>query len=143
MPALRRLMTALLLLICLAPLGKPLGMVLCFGPDGHIAFEPVHTQAHSIASLDVQGLSYQPVATTHADVAHAHPCVDVTFLASDGSIHPIPVPYSCPKPETPMLVPMLVIAPISAEFPHASLLAERSPEHHQSLTILRSVVLHL
>jgi hypothetical protein len=59
MPALRRLMTALLLPICLALLGKPLGMVLCFGADGRNAFEPVHTQAHSTASLGVQGLLYQ------------------------------------------------------------------------------------
>ena len=143
MPALRRLMTALLLLICLAPLGKPLGMVLCVGADGHIAFEPVHTQAHSTASLGVQGLPYLPVATTRTDVAHAHPCVDVTFIASDGSLQLIPVRDSCPKSETPMLVPVLVIAPASAEFPNTSLLPERSPWRHHSLIILRSVVLHI
>lgn len=56
MLVLRRLMTALLLLICLAPLGKLLGMVLSFGADRHIAFEPVQTLAHSTALLGVQGL---------------------------------------------------------------------------------------
>jgi hypothetical protein len=143
MPALRRLMTALLLLVCLAPLGKPLGMVLCFGADGHIAFEPVHTQAHDTASLAVQGFPYQHAAITLADVIHVSPCVDVIFLTSDGSTQIIPASDSCPKPDTPVLVPVLLIIPAFTEFPFLSLLPDRSLSGHHSLIILRSVVLHI
>jgi hypothetical protein len=143
MPALRRLMTALLLLICLAPLGKPLGMVLCFGADGHIAFEPVHNQAQSPVSLAVQALLYQHVATTGVGVTHENPCTDVSFFTSDASAQLIQASDACPKPEPPVFLPVLLVVPTSTELPAPSLLPEHFLSTHHSLTILRSVVLHI
>ena len=55
MLVLRRLITMLLLLFCLVPLGMPLGMVLCFGADGHIGFEPMHDRSHGTTSAAAAG----------------------------------------------------------------------------------------
>jgi hypothetical protein len=143
MPALRRLITALLLLFCLVPLGKPLGMVLCFGADGHIAFEPVHTQVQSAASLAVQALPYQHVAATGVGVTHENPCTDVSFFASEASAQLIQASDACPKPETPVFLPALLVVPTSTEIPAPSLLPEHFLSSNHPLTILRSVVLHI
>jgi hypothetical protein len=73
MAGLRRLTTTLLLLFCLAPLGKPVGMVLCFGADGHVALEPVRDRADGTAAPDIQG-PLCPQASV--------PCTDVAFFAN-------------------------------------------------------------
>jgi hypothetical protein len=142
MPVLRRLTTALLLLFCLAPLGKPLGMVLCFGADGHIALEPVHDRGHSTSAPTRAGLNQQ-AARLLAGGERADLCVDVTFLASDSAGQLLPASDTCQKSEPQVFVPVLVIMPASTERPASSILPDRSLSIHHSLTILRSVVLHI
>jgi hypothetical protein len=134
MAGLRRLTTTLLLLFCLAPLGKPVGMVLCFGADGHVAFEPVHDQADGTATPDIQ-VPLCPQASV--------PCTDVAFFASDGGGQLIPASDTCPKLETPVSAPVLLAVPSSTELPAASILAECSLPGNHPLTTLRSVVLHI
>jgi len=136
-------MTAFLLFFCLVPLGKPLGMVLCLGADGHIAFEPLHNQAQSTALLAVQELPYQHVATTGVGVTRENLCTDVSFFASDASVQLFRASDACPKPETPVFLPVLLAMPTSSELPAPSLLPEHFLSSNHPLTILRSVVLHI
>ena len=130
----RRLTTTLLLLLCLAPLGKPVGMVLCFGADGHVAFEPVHDQDDGTAALDIR-----VVLCPQASV----PCTNVAFFASDGGGQFIPASDTCPKLEAPVFAPVLLAAPSSTELPAPSSLAECSLPGNYPSTILRSMVLHI
>jgi hypothetical protein len=134
MSGLRRLTTTLLLLFCLAPLGKPVGMVLCFGANGHVAFEPVHDQADGTAAPDIQ-VPLCPQASV--------PCNDVAFFASDGGGQFIPASDTCPKLEAPVFAPVPLAAPSSTEPPAPAILAECSLPGNHPLTILRSVVLHI
>lgn len=142
MPVLRRVITTLLLLFCLAPLGKPLGMVLCFGADGHIALEPVHDRGHSTSAPTRTGLNQQ-AARLLAGGERADLCVDVTFLASDSDGQLIPASDTCPKLEAPEVVPVLLSVPASTERPAPSILPNCSFANNHSLPILRSVVLHI
>ena len=57
MRVLRQLLTILLLLCCLGPLGTPLGIVLCFGADGHIAFKPAISAPTALLRQPSQSLS--------------------------------------------------------------------------------------
>jgi hypothetical protein len=134
MAGLRRLTTTLLLLFCLAPLGKPVGMVLCFGADGHVAFEPIHDQADGTAAPDIR-VPLCPQAPA--------PCTDVAFFASDGGGQFIPASDTCPKLEAPVFAPVLLVVPSSNELPAASILAKCALPGNHPLTILRSVVLHI
>jgi hypothetical protein len=134
MAGLRRLTTTLLLLLCLAPLGKPVGMVLCFRTDGHIAIAPVHDQADGTAAPDIQ---VPPCPQASA------PCTDVAFFASDGGGQFIPASDTCPKLGAPVFAPVLLVAPSANELPAASILDECSLPGNHPLTILRSVVLHI
>jgi hypothetical protein len=143
MLVLRQLLTILLLLCCLGPLGTPLGMVLCFGADGHIAFEPVHERPHSTSSPAVPGPLRTQVAETFAAVEHLGPCTDLAFFASDGDRQLLPTSDTCPKPETPPYVPVLLVVPAFTNLPAPPLLPEHSLPRHHLLTILRSVVLHI
>jgi hypothetical protein len=142
MPVLRRLTTALLLLFCLAPLGKPLGMVLCLGADGHIALEPVHDRAHSTAAPTraelLQQLAARILGGERADL-----CIDVTFVANESGVQLIPAFDTCQISEPRMCVPVLVIVPASLERPAPPILPDRALSSHHSPTVLRSVVLHI
>ena len=143
MRVLRQLLTILLLLCCLVPLGTPLGMVLCFGADGHIAFEPVHERAHSTSSPAVPGSLRTRMAETFAAVEHLGPCTDLAFFASDGGRQLLPTSDSCPKPETPAFVPVLLVVPTFTDLPAPSILSERSLPRDHPVSIIRSVVLHI
>jgi hypothetical protein len=143
MPVLRRLITALLLFFCLVPLGTPLGMVLCLGADGHIAFEPVHDRAHGPASPAIQRLLYRHAAATLPGIEHAAPCADFSFFAGEGGARLIPASDSCPKPETPAFVPVLLAVSTTSGLLAPSLLPDDSLPRNHSLTILRSVLLHI
>lgn len=143
MRVLRQLLTILLLLCCLVPLGTPLGMVLCFGADGHIAFEPVHERAHSTSSPAVPEPLRTQLAETFAAVEHLGPCTDLAFLAGDGGRQLRPTPDTCPKPETPAFVLVLLVVPAFTDFAAPSVLCERSLPRNHLLTILRSAVLHI
>jgi hypothetical protein len=143
MPMLRRLTTALLLLFCLAPLGKPLGMVLCLGADGHIALEPVHDRAHRTAAPTRAGLLHQLAAGVLGGGDRTDLCVDVTFLASESGTQLIPASGTCQKSEVQACVPVLVIVPASLEYPVPPLLSDGALWRHRHLTVLRSVVLHI
>jgi hypothetical protein len=143
MLVLRDLLRILLLLCCLVPLGTPVGMVLCFGADGHIAFAPVHERAHSTSSPAVPGPLRTQVAETSAVVEHLGPCTDLAFLASDGGNQLLPTSDTCPKPETPPYVPVLLVVPAFTDSAAPSLLCERSLPRNHLLTILRSAVLHI
>jgi hypothetical protein len=143
MPGLRRLITALLLLFWVVPLGSPLGIVLCFGADGHVAFEPVHDRAQGTASLADSGLFPRHVNLTRTGAEHPNPCVDVTFFTSGDNGQYIPASDICPKPETPLCGSVLLMVPLPIGLPASSILPERPFPNHYPLTILRSVVLHL
>lgn len=140
---LRRLTTTLLLLFCLVPLGKPLGMVLCFGADGHIAFEPAHDQAHGTAAPGIRGPLCPQAAETFARFDHSVPCTDVAFFASDGGGQLIPASDTRPRLEAPVFAPVLLVVPSSSELAAASILAECSLPGNHPLTTLRSMVLHI
>jgi hypothetical protein len=142
MPMLRRLTTALLLLSCLVPLGKPLGMVLCFGVDGHIALEPAHNRTHNTSAPTRAGIHPQ-AARVLAGIEHAGACVDVTFLASESDGQLIPASNTCQKSEPQVFVPVLLLMPASTERPTSSILPNLALLRHHSLTVLRSVVLHI
>ena len=143
MRVLRQLLTILLLLCCLVPLGTPLGMVLCFGADGHIAFEPVHERPHSASSPAVPEPLRTQLAETFAAVEDLGPCNDLAFLAGDGGRQLLPTSDTCPKPETLAFVLVLLVVPAFTDLVAPSLLSERSLPRNHLLTILRSVVLHI
>lgn len=143
MRVLRQLLTILLLLCCLVPLGTPLGMVLCFGADGHIAFEPVHERAHSTSSPAVPGSLRTRMAEAFAAVEHLGTCTDLAFFASDGARQLLSTSDTCSKPETPPYVPVLLVVPAFTDFAAPSVLCERSLPRNHLLTILRSAVLHI
>ena len=142
MPVLRRLVIAPLLLFCLAPFGKPLGMVLCFGADGHIALEPVHNRGHSTSAPTCAGLNQQ-AARLLASGERTDLCVDVTFSASDSERQLIPASNMRQKSEPRVFVPAFVIVPASAENFAPPILPNPSLSSHHSLTILRSEVLRI
>ena len=142
MRVLRQLLTILLLLCCLVPLGTPLGMVLCFGADGHVAFEPAHERPHSTSSPS-QSLLRTQVAEAFAAVEDLGPCNDLAFLAGDGGRQLLPTSDTCPKPETPAFVLVLLVVPAFTDLVAPSLLPERFLPRNHLLTILRSVVLHI
>ena len=142
MPRLRRLITVLLLLFTLVPLGKPLGMVLCFGADGHIAFEPAHNRTHHTFSPTYVS-SHPQAAQVLAGVEHAGSCVDVTSLVHESNGQLLPASDTHPKLATLEAVLVLLLMPVSTERPEPSILPDVSVFRHPSLTILRSVVLHI
>jgi hypothetical protein len=139
----RRLLTTLLLLFCLVPLGMPLGMVLCVGADGHLAVEPVHDPAHRTTSPAVAGLLYQHVAQSPDGVDRNGPCVDAALIASEGGGQFITASETCPKPETPGSVHPLVMALVATAPPRPFILLDLHLASHHSLTLLRRVVLRI
>jgi hypothetical protein len=143
MTGLRRLTATLLLLFCLVPLGKPLGMVLCFGADGHIAFEPSHDQAHGTAASGTRGPLCAQAAETFARFDHSVPCTDVAFFASDSGGQLIPASDTRPRLDAPVSAPVLLVVPSPSELPAPLILAECPLPGNHPLTILRSVVLHI
>jgi hypothetical protein len=143
MPVLRLFFAVLLLLFCMVPLGKPLGIVLCFGADGHTALEPVHDRVHRTAAPTRSGLPHQQGVRGLVGVEHVDPCVDVTFFASESDGQLIRVSDTCPKPEPPVFVSVLPITPVCTERPAPSILHYHSLSRNHPLTILQSVVLHI
>jgi hypothetical protein len=139
MPRLRFVLAAFLLLFCLVPLGVPLGMVLCFGADGNIALEPAHDHSRRASSSGPHCPHAMPGL---ADVEHP-PCTDVAFFAMDSAGPPLPASEASPKPEAPVFVPVLLVAPASPVPPPASIFPYHSLRRNPSLTSLRSVMLRI
>ena len=140
MPRLRSFLTVFLLLCCLMPLGAPLGMVLCFGADGHIALEPTHDQSRRAPSSGPPG---QQASQGLAGVEHRVPCADIAFFATDGTAPIFSASEASPKPEAPVLVPVLLVVPASPVPPPASVFPDHSLRLNPSLTSLRSVMLRI
>jgi len=140
MPRLRSFLTVFLLLFCLMPLGGPLGMVLCFGADGHIALEPAHDQSRNASS---GGLFCQQTWQGLSGLEHPVPCSDVAFFSANGATQSFSISGASPKPEAPLLVPALPGAPASPEWPLPPIFLQRSLRMNPSLTSLRSVTLHI
>jgi hypothetical protein len=140
MPRLRSFLTVFLLLCCLMPLGAPLGMVLCFGADGHIALEPAHAPSRGASSW---GLLCQQAEQGLAGVEHPVPCADVAFFATDGAAPILSGSQPSPMPEAPVLVPVLLVVPTSTERPLPSIFPDHSFHINPSLTSLRSVMLRI
>jgi hypothetical protein len=113
-------------------------MVLCFGADGHIAFEPVHERPHSASSPAVPEPLRTQLAETFAAVEDLGPCNDLAFLAGDGGRQLLPTSDTCPKPETLAFVLVLLVVPAFTDLVAPSLLSERSLTRNHLLTILRS-----
>jgi hypothetical protein len=143
MAGLRRLTITLLLLFCLVPLGKPVGMVLCFGADGHIALEPAHDQTNGAAEPDIRRPLCSQAAEPFIGIEHSVPCTDLAFFTSDGGGQLMPASDICPKLGAPVFAPVLLVVPSSPGLPAPSILCECSVPGNHPLTILRSVVLHI
>jgi len=137
---LRSFLTMFLLLCCLVPLGAPLGMVLCFGADGHIALEPAHDQSRSASSW---GPPCQQAPQGLSGVEHPVLCTDVAFSATEGVAPMLSASEASPKPETPALVPVLLAAPAFPVPPPVSVFPEHSLRLNPSLTSLWSVMLRI
>jgi hypothetical protein len=140
MPRLRFFLTVFLLLFCLMSLGGPLGMVLCFGADGHIALEPAHDQSRNASS---GWLLCQQTSQGLSGLEHPVPCSDVAFFSADGAAQSFSVSGASPKPEAPVFVPVLLVAPASPVPPPASIFPYHSLRRNPSLTSLRSVMLRI
>ena len=137
---LRSFLSMFLLLCCLVPLGGPLGMVLCFGTDGHIALEPAHDSSRSASSW---GPPCQQAPQGLSDAEHPVPCTDVAFSATEGTAPMLSASDASPKPETPALVPVLFVAPAFPVPPSASVFPDHSLRLNPSLASLRSVMLRI
>jgi hypothetical protein len=111
MLVLQRLITMVLLLFCLVPLGTPRGMVLCFGADGHIGFEPMHDRSHGTTAPVAAGLFLQHVTNVFAGIEHSRPCVDVTFSVNEGGGQFLLTSDTCPRPAASGSAPMLAMVP--------------------------------
>jgi hypothetical protein len=140
MPRLRSFLTMFLLLCCLVPLGAPLGMVLCFGADGHIALEPAHDQSRRASAW---GPSGQQAPQGLSGVEHPVPCTDVAFSAAEGTAPMLSASDASPKPETPAFMPVLFAAPAFPVPPPASVFPDHALRLNPSLTSLRSVMLRI
>jgi hypothetical protein len=139
MPVLRPLITVLLLV----SLAWPLGLVLCFGADGHIALEPIHDRARSASSPGMVRSSYQPTAEVLAGVPHPGPCMDIALSANDGAEQLILAADPFPKLEMPVLVADLLSVRAFPTLPAPSILSYPSLPTISPLTTLRSVVLRI
>jgi hypothetical protein len=140
MPRLRSFLTVFLLLFSLMLLGAPVGMVLCFGADGHIAFEPAHNPSRGASSW---GLLCQQAEQGLAGVEHPVPCTDVAFSATEGAAPMLSASDASPKSETPALVPVRFAAPAFPIPPPASVFPNHSLRLNPSLPSLRSVMLRI
>jgi hypothetical protein len=140
MPRPRSFLTVFLLLFCLMPLGAPLGMVLCFGADGHIAVEPAHDRSRNTSSWE---LLCQQASQELSGAEHPVPCTDVAFSATEGGAPMRSASEASPKPETPAFVPVLFVAPASPVPPPASVFPDHALRLNPSLTSLRSVMLRI
>lgn len=140
MPRLRSVLTVFLLFFSLMPLGAPVGMVLCFGADGHIAFEPAHAPPRGASSA---GLLCQQAEQGLAGVEHPVPCTDVAFSATDSAAPMLSVSELGSKLEAPVFVPVLFVAPAFPVPPPASVFPDHSLRLNPSLISLRSVMLRI
>jgi hypothetical protein len=143
MLVLQRLITLVLLLFCLVPLGTPLGMVLCFGADGHIGFEPMHDRSHGTTAPVAAGPFLQHVTNVFTGIEHSGPCIDVPFAINEGGGQFLLTSDACPRPAAPGSAPMLAIVPAPSKLSLPSILPDLSVSSHHPLTILHSTVLRI
>jgi hypothetical protein len=143
MLVLRRLITMVLLLFSLVPLGTPLGMVLCFGADGHIGLEPIHHRSHGRTSPVAIGPFHQHGTNSFVGIEHSGPCIDVAFFVDEGGGQFLLASDTCPKPVAPGSAPVLAVVPAPSKLPLPSILSDLSVASHHPLTILRSMVLRI
>jgi hypothetical protein len=122
------------------PLGAPVGMVLCFGADGHIAFEPAHAPSRGASSW---GLLCQQAEQGLAGVEHPVPCADVAFSATNSDAPMLSVSEASSKLEAPVFMPVLFVMPTSTERSLPSIFPDHSLRINPSLTSLRSVMLRI
>jgi hypothetical protein len=143
MLVLRRPMTMVLLLFYLGPLGTPLAMVLCFGADGHIGFEPTHDRSHGTTAPVAAGLFHQHGTNVFAGIEHSGPCIDVAFSVNEGGGQFLLTSDTCPRPVAPGSAPVLTVVPAPSKIPLPSILPDLSVSSHHPLTILHSTVLRI
>jgi hypothetical protein len=117
-------------------------MVLCFGTDGHIALEPAHNHTRN-TTAPTRAETHPQAARVLACIETAGACVDVTFLACESDGQLLPASNTSPRPETSMIVPVFLLMPVSTMRLAPSILPNLYLSRHHSLTILRSVVLHI
>jgi hypothetical protein len=94
-------------------------------------------------SVSTQVGTHPQTTPLPAGIEQAGTCVDVTFLVRENDGQLVPASDTYPKSATPDMVPMLLLIPAATERPEASIHPDPSLLHHHSLTILRSVVLHI
>lgn len=139
--ALRSVVTALLLVYVLVVPMATLGVVLCIGADGHVAFEAAqHGRCGtSLASPPAPSRSQTTVTLVRAD--HCGPCDDVPVLVGDTRQQYLPVlspPVQSAVPVLALATDVLAVLPDVATTP--SLLA-LLPTTSPVLRALRTVVL--
>jgi hypothetical protein len=133
-----RSLIAVLLLVSLV---WPLGLVLCFGADGHIALEPIHDRARSASSPGVVRSSPQPATKVLTGIQHADLCKDIALFANDNAEQLMPASHPFSQLGVPGSVAELLILQAFPALPTPSILSYPSPPTNAPLTALRSVVL--
>jgi len=105
MKGLRSSTIALFLACCLLMPMSALGLVLCIGADGHIAFEPARNSRCATPTAPTSTLSQQ-IAPWTSPPDHCGPCVDVPLLSSEDDLQ-----FVAPSPPRLTLdVPVLALA---------------------------------
>jgi len=134
--------TALFLGLCLLMPMSAVGLVLCIGEDGHIAFELARNSRCATPIVPASTLSHQITPWT-SPPDHCGPCVDVPLLTSeDGQLFIVLSPPLL-GPDVPVLalaVP-LVAMPVVPAVPTSAWAF--FPTISPMLTSLRTVVLLL
>jgi len=133
---------ALCLAFCLLmPMGA-VGVVLCIGVDGHIAFEPAR---HSRCTTPIVSTSTPSQQSTQlaSQSDHCGPCVDVPVLTSEGNqqlVAPSPLLLTYNGPMLALAMPLVAMPVV-----HAAPLSAWSsfPAVSPMLMALRTVVLLL
>lgn len=134
--------TALFLIFCLLMPMSAVGLVLCIGEDGHIAFEFARNSRCTTPIAPTAPLSQQITPWTSPS-DHCGPCVDVPLLTSEDGrqfIAPFPPLLTLDVPALALSMPLVAIPVISVAPTSAwsSFLTVSS-----MLTTLRTVVLLL
>jgi hypothetical protein len=134
--------TTLFLVLCLLMPVSAVGLVLCVGEDGHIAFEFARNSRCATPIAPTSTLSYQITPWTSLP-DHCGPCVDVPLLTSEDDQQFIVPSPPLLAPDVPVLalamplvaMPVVPAAPMSAWSSY--------PTVSPILTTLRTVVLLL
>jgi hypothetical protein len=134
--------TALFLVFCLLMPMSVVGLVLCIGEDGHIAFEFARNSRCTTPIAPTSTLSHQITPWT-SPPDHCGPCIDVPLLTSEGDpqfVAPFPPLLTPDVPVLALSMPLvtMLVVPAAPTCAWASF-----PTVSPMLTEIRTVVLLL